>query len=268
MTTLWSVSTDHGVSLNADEFVGVLSAHQDRVASAWRALSADEWEQPSRNTSWSNHDTARHVADCVEGVAAQVLGEKSPFSMAEFDPRATPTTWLALSANDSPNRTIERFSTAALRLRTGVAERLAAGDSSVGATVYGPAHWSVNIVHLFWDSWLHERDVLLPLGLPAESTPGEQRLAAIYGLLMAMVPARMMDQSFAATINFTCAGRTVIASHDAGRFSSAETCDATADLEGDLCSIVDALSGRGAALNDVLPNAPEMLGVFAGFMES
>lgn len=269
MTELWSVSTDQGLSLSADEFVGLLSAHHERLVGAWQALTPEQWEATSRNAAWSVHDTARHVADAMELGAAGVTGEPAPFAVGEFDPRATPDVWLAESVADPPARTIERFAHAAQRARDRVGDRMAAGDSARGMTVYGPAHWSVNVVHVFWDSWLHERDALLPLGLDAESTNEEQRVAALYGLLMAMVPAKMMEQSFAATVDLRdSGGRVVTAAHDAGVVSSAESLDGDTDLAGDLCAMVDSLSGRGAALDEVIPNAPEMLGAFARFMAS
>lgn len=267
MTKLWKVSTDHGLNLSGDEFVGILATHHDRILEAWQALTPEQWEQPSRNPSWSAHDTVRHVADAVQLGAAQVLGESPPFTLGAFDPRTTPDVWLAESAGDDPARTIERFADAAERLRTRVGEKMTAGDSSLDATEYGPAHWTVNIVHIFWDSWLHERDVLLPLGLTAESTNDEQRLAAVYALLMAMVPARMMEQPFGVTVDLTgSGGRVVTAVHESGAISSAESMDAEADFAADLCSIVDSLSGRGAALEDLAPDAPAMLGSLAQFM--
>ncbi len=267
MTELWKVSTEHGLNLSAEEFVGVLSTHHDRIVEAWQALTPKQWEQTSRNPAWSVHDTVRHVADTMQLGASQVLGEPAPFALGEFDPRTTPEVWLAESAGDVPDRTIERFAVAAQRLRSGVGEQMAAGDSSRAATVYGPAHWTVNVVHVFWDSWLHERDVLIPLGLRAESTTDEQRLAALYGLLMAMVPARMIEQPFDATIDLTgSGGHVVTAVHDSGVISSAESLTAEADLAADLCSIVDSLSGRGTALEDLIPEAPAMLGSLAQFM--
>jgi hypothetical protein len=266
-TSLWSVSTEHGSNLSADDFVGILSTQHDRVLRTWQELSPEQWTHPSRNTGWSVHDTARHVADTVETATAEVLGEPLPFPIAGFDPRTTPITWLDRSATDAPTRTIERFERNARRLRAHVGERLASGDDSMGATVYGSAHWSVMVVHLFWDSWLHERDMLLPLELSAESTADEQRLAAVYGLLMTLLPAWMTGQPLTVAIDFTGpSGHTVAATTDSGHLSSAETSTMKTDLAGDVCQLVDSLSGRGARVTELLPGAPETLGIFADFM--
>ncbi len=267
MTTNWGVSTGDGATLSADELVGTLASHHDRVITAWGSLSPDQWSQPSRNSQWSCHETARHVADCLEFGAAEMNARPARFTLTQFDPRATPDTWLAESAEESPEQTIERFASCAPVVRERVGERLAAGDDSDAVTPYGTAHWTVNVVHLFWDSWLHERDVLIPLGLPAESTPNEQRLAAIYSLLMAVVPTKMMGQDLTATIEFTGPqGQIVVAAHESGRISSIETPDAATTLSAEVCSLADALSGRGASLRDLLPDAPELLYFFADYM--
>lgn len=272
MTQLWNVSTETGAGLSVEALTSVLAAHHDRVIETWLTLSPEQWEQPSRNSSWTAHETARHVADGMDRATAMMRGEPMSASGDDFDPRETPEEWLAASATDAPAQTIERFATAAPMLRARVAERFAAGDTSTEMTVYGPAHWSVNVVHLFWDSWLHERDILLPLGLPATSTGDEQRLAAIYGLLMAMVVARMFDQPLAVAINFRGSTTTnVAAAHDAGKLSSSETSiseQSTPQHSGDLESLVDSLSGRGDPLRELLPEAPDLLMAFADFMTS
>lgn len=268
MPSRWSVSTEQGSTLTADELVGVLTTHQERLLRSWQSFSDEQWDHPSRNASWSVHDTVRHVADVMQGSAAGVRGESSPFKVDGFDPNATPDVWLAASADDPPARTIERFAEAAPRWRERVGERAAADDASIGRTVYGPAHWSVGVVHVFWDSWLHERDVLLPLSLPAESSIGEQRLAGLYGALMALVPARMMEQPITTSIAFGgLEPHAVAVSHDGGRLVSSEADADEAVLAADAAAVIDSLSGRGDPVSLVLPGAPEELGILAAFLQ-
>jgi hypothetical protein len=49
-------------------------------------------------------------------------------------------------------------------------DRLARGSTSAVRLPYGPMDWTVLLFHLFWDSWIHKRDVLLARG--AERTGG------------------------------------------------------------------------------------------------
>ena len=265
----WSLSTDHGVNLSADELVGALAAHHQGVVVTWETLAASQWEAPSRNTAWTVHETSRHMADVMVAMTAQTCGEPWPFESVPFDPNSTPELWLARSDGESPARTIERFVDAAPRLRERVGERMVAGDDGTAGTPYGEAHWTMSVVHTFWDTWLHQRDIALPLAMEAATTPPEQRLAALYGLLMAVVPTLRTERPFETTVRMVGPVETVVvATHEAGTITSRE-CAATDDaLTGELGEAVDALSGRGVAVSDALPGAPDQLAVLAGFLSS
>jgi hypothetical protein len=265
----WALSTENGASLGAGELVGALASQHDRVIATWGSLAPDQWHVVSRNNEWTVHDTARHMADVMEGMSAQTHDEPWPFALVEFDPNSTPDRWLAQSADDPPARTIERFAAAAPRYRERIGERVAADDSGTALTPYGPAHWTMSIVHGFWDTWLHERDIALPLGLEATSTSSEQRLAALYGLLMAVVPARMSDVDFETVVRLTGPVEVVVAAaHKGGTVTSRDNASTDGALTGDLCSVVDALSGRGAAVSVALPGSPELLGTLGAFLSA
>lgn len=268
MAASWRVSTDEGVNLSPDELVGLLAAHHGRLIDNWTGLTDEQWSCPSRNARWTVHETVRHVADAMEATAAGVADRESRFSVDGFDARTTPIGWLAGSAGESPSRTIERFAAAAETTRDLTGRRLAAADASIRAMVYGPVHWSVGVVHAFWDSWVHERDVMLPLGLPANSTVDEARLAGMYGLLMATLPARMMEQPFTVEVRLAGPDRVVAAAHDRGRCAGWETDATAADLAGEVGRVVDALCGRGDPIAEVLPGSPALLSAFGAHMAS
>lgn len=265
----WSLSTVSGANLSADELGTILSSQHERTIAAWRSLSSDQWAAASRNTSWTVHDTARHVADAMDVTASQLRHEPSALAEGRFDPNSTPDLWLQHSSADSTDRTIERYEAAAVRHRECVGDRLAAADAGTAFTPYGSAHWTMLTIHIFWDAWLHERDIALPLGVEAESTLGEQRLVALYAMLMGVVPALTTKMPFQASVGFTGpANVTVTASHESGTLTSAETDRAEMGLSGELCSIVDSLSGRGAPLQESLPGAPDMLEALGKFLRA
>lgn len=265
----WSLSTEDGVTLTADELVTTLSLQHERMIGCWQTLSEAQWSADSRNEAWTVHDTARHLADVLEVLTSQLVDEPSPFSVGEFNPSSTPDLWLSYSADDSPDATIERYAAAAVRHRECVGERMAAATPGTALTPYGPAHWTMSVVHGFWDAWLHERDIALPLGIPATSSPDEQRLVAIYALLMGVVPARMMELPFEAVVAFNgVLSVTVAAAHEAGQLTSAESGAVGSNLSGDLHEVVDSLSGRGASVQEALPGAPDLLEALAAFLRS
>ncbi|MGK2928068.1 MAG: hypothetical protein ACSLFO_00650 [Acidimicrobiales bacterium] len=188
---------------------------------------------------------------------------------SDFDPQSTPAAWLATSENESPIATIDRFVAASTRFRAGTRDRLASGDDTHDETVYGTAHWTVNVVHVLWDSWLHERDVLFPLEIPAPSTGEEERLVSLYGLLMALVPSMTFQQSISATLQLRGVdSRTIEVRCDAGSIISAEVPAGGAAVAGSTPTVIDALAGRGDAVADAIPGAPEELGFLAAFFNS
>ncbi len=268
-TDRWALSTADGANLTADELVGVLAAQHERLIATWDSLEPRQWDEASRNSAWTVHETARHVADVMEAMTAQTCGEPWPFPEVQFDPNSTPELWLAASADDAPARTIERFAANAPRFREWVDARVEANDDGTAGTPCGTAHWTMSIVHTFWDTWLHERDIALPLGIDSTGTPQEYRLAALYALLMAVVPARMSDLAFETTVCFTGPVEVVaVAAHADGSISSHEGDSAVGVPTGDLGPAVDALSGRGSSVADALPGAPDLLGTLAGFLRS
>jgi hypothetical protein len=51
--------------------------------------------------------------------------------------------------------------------------------------------WTVLILHLFWDSWIHERDVLLARGTEHPASDDATGYAAAYGLFISAVVASL-----------------------------------------------------------------------------
>lgn len=268
MARNWSVSTGDGLSLEADELVGLLDVHHQRLVDTWQGFAPAQWETQSRNKEWTVHHTVRHVADVAERAATAVTGEQA-LGEYEFDPRSTPDTWLATSDGEAPVDTIDRFTAASKVFRARVSDRLAAGDNAHNRTVYGTAHWTVNVAHMLWDSWLHESDVLLALGQPAPSTEEEERLVGLYGLLMALVPSMTFEQSVSATVQLRGIGlRTIEVSCEPGLLGSAEVPAVAAAISGSMPTAIDALAGRGDSVADALPGAPKEMGFLAAFFNS
>jgi DinB family protein len=268
MAGLWRIHTIEGPSLRADELVGVLEVHHTRTLALWGSLTADQWSQPSRNQAWTIHETARHAADALEVGTARLTDIASPLRLDGFDPNTTPDEWLARSDGETPADTIDRYFSTARQSRVGVAERMARGDNSVTGAPYGEAHWATLVVHLLWDSWLHERDIAFPLGLDAPSTPDEQRLVGLYAVLMALVPLQGADPAaehhlaLGGDIDSTIRGRTDGGGIDVREVS--EPCEMGADAP----ALIDSLSGRGTPITELIPEIPEPLTLFAAYLSS
>ena len=172
----WSISTGDGVSLGFEELVNV-----------WRDIIV-----VSSTRGWGS------------------LRRNGPTNGAARSGRCmTPCgTWL--SEVESTSATVERFAAASTSHRARISDRFASGDDARERTVCGTAHWTVNVAYVLRDSWLHERDVLLPLGRPAPSSEEKERLVGPYGLLMALVSSMRFEQPISSTVQLSGLGRRTV----------------------------------------------------------
>ena len=138
-------------------------------------LTDEQWATGSRCEKWTVRDVIVHLGITNQfwtaSVAAGVAGE--PTRMLEgFDPVATP---LALGAGneDSPAVVLEQFLDASAAWCS-MLEGLSSSDWEALAEA-PPGHLSVSALahHALWDSWVHERDILLPLGETPVEEPKE-----------------------------------------------------------------------------------------------
>jgi hypothetical protein len=96
---------------------------------------------------------------------------------------------LAASAGEPPGATLSRFvATTEERFALDRA-RLAQGRSFDVRMPYGPVDWTVRVLHGFWDSWLHERDVLLARGVEHPTDADAIVYATAYGVFIAAAVA-------------------------------------------------------------------------------
>lgn len=160
-----------------------------RFAAVLRGFGPGDWAAPTRCAGWCAHDVVRHLCDC-NAIAAGADDHALDLA-AGFDPRISPRGWPAVSASQSPGATLGRFLATTDDLFTLLRDRLAQGARFDVCLPYGPMDWTILVLHAFWDSWLHERDVLLPRGREHPADGGATFYAAAYGLFLAAAVAAM-----------------------------------------------------------------------------
>ena len=147
-------------------------------------LSEEEWRHPSRCEGWTVQDVVTHLVSTngfwALSIQAGVAGEPTRF-LAAFDPVASPAQLVDQMRDTAVTDTLEALvaSTAAL---AEVIEDLAESDWDALAEA-PPGHLPVRLVadHALWDCWVHERDIVLPLGRAAVADPDEVLTCLRYG---------------------------------------------------------------------------------------
>lgn len=258
----WRLSESTGLTAGPEIIIEALRAQAARFAGTLLDVSPHEWNAPSRCTGWSVGDVARHVVDVAEFSRDQLAGR--PGRLAKFGPfslATTPGRWLEDSNGQSPERTVENF----LRVTSDVSGLLAAQAADDSHRLrHGPlgrpVHWSLLPLHVFWDMWMHERDIAVPLQREIQAGVSEVRLTVLYGLLIAAQPSALQGDPLDAT--FALSG-----SPD-GRYrvgGGAEDVSVAAGegslrvVHGDMYTVMDGLTGRGKKLPELFaPPAPRI----------
>lgn len=167
----------------------VFGEQRQRFIMILRGFGPGDWAAPTRCTAWSAHEVVRHLCDTNMRAAAIKPDDRTLDTTAGYDPRITPREWLAASAGESPDATFGRFVATTEERLARDRTRLAQGLRFDVRLPYGPMDWTVRVLHGFWDSWLHERDVLLAQGIEHPTDGDATGYAAAYGLFIAAAVA-------------------------------------------------------------------------------
>jgi uncharacterized protein (TIGR03083 family) len=172
-----------------ERLLDVFSQQRQRFVTQLQGFGPADWAAPTRCTEWSAHEVVRHLCDTNMNAIAIEPEDRTLDVSAGYDPRITPRQWLTASAGEPPEVTLSRFLETTDERFAGDRARLAQGHRFDVRLPYGPADWTVRMLHGFWDSWLHERDVLLARG-GEHSTDGDATAyATAYGLFIAAAVA-------------------------------------------------------------------------------
>ncbi|MGI8331389.1 maleylpyruvate isomerase family mycothiol-dependent enzyme [Actinomadura scrupuli] len=169
----------------------VFGEQRRRFVAVLRQFGPDDWAAPTRCAEWSAHDVVRHLCDVTPAIAAGI-GDRMFDMTAGFDPRVTTRGWLTASAGESPPDTLRRLVAGTEELLALARDRLARGHRFDVGLPYGPMDWTVLTLHIFWDSWIHERDVLLARGAEHPTGGDATGYATAYGLFLAAAVASML----------------------------------------------------------------------------
>lgn len=216
-------------------------------------LAEEEWSHPSRCEGWSVRDVIVHLdttnAFWSFSIGAGLRGDPSRF-LATFDPVASPAALVAGAGEPSSAEVLEGFaaSTAAL------CDRWASLDDDEWATIAEapPGHVAIDALahHALWDSWVHERDVLAPLGRPMAEEPDEVRACLRYVAALSPAFALTLDPARSGTLGVVASDPATcveVAVEGCASVRSVDEADAsTADLvvRGPAVDLVESLSLR------------------------
>jgi hypothetical protein len=115
----------------------------------------------------------------VLSIGAGIRGEPSRF-LATFDPVTDPTSLVERARGEAPATTLEKLKSSNAELAALL--RSMSESDLIKSAEAPPGHMAMGAVcaHALWDAWIHERDVLLPLGRDQQIEPDEVATALVY----------------------------------------------------------------------------------------
>jgi uncharacterized protein (TIGR03083 family) len=260
-----TLSEKWGVGGGSERIASALFDQRCRFHAMLEGLPRAMWAAPTRCSEWSVDDVARHVVDVAEQLDDRLNWhpDHRPGRDGRFDPRETPKLWLAKSSGQPPEGTLQLLEDAReqewfaqQRMRENFDELELAG-------IFGRrAHWSVFVLHVFFDAWVHERDVAIPLGIPLRYRSDERVLIAMYALLLASQPAALDGSPIHASVvlydDSEELGFELSYGADGIVVETASPVSSPA-VSGEFAATVDSLVGRGPHPSELLRGDPAVI---------
>ena len=151
------------------------------------ALLADlddrQWATKSRCQAWSVRDVIAHLVTTnrfwAYSIASGLAGEPTRI-LTGFDPVATPAALVDAMSAQSPAELLAQFDESNEALATAIGQPDAASWSAIAEAPPGHLAVSAVVLHALWDSWVHERDIVLPLGMDPALEEDELTCCLLY----------------------------------------------------------------------------------------
>lgn len=227
-----------------------------RFAAALAALTDEQWDHPSRCEGWSNRDVVIHVDSTNSfwafSIAAGLKGEPTQF-LATFDPVKAPAQLVAGSQQLTSREVLDKFKASTVAFDATL--QSLTGDDWSKLAEAPPGHVSISTLahHALWDSWVHERDVLLPLGI-AQSIEDDE-LTAILRYAAALAPAFVISRGAAEkgtlAVQTTSPNTTVVVEIDDHVHVRGGTGAADVLLSGETLGLIESLSIRAPFAHNI-----------------
>jgi len=160
-----------------------LTRQRRRLEATLADLTEQQWLAPSRCEDWTVRDVVAHLAGVNRfwhaSVRAGLAGTPTRF-LVSFDPATTPPLMVEQMRAMTSAEVLDAFATSNDAFLGAVADLADEQWSMLAESP--PGHVPIRLLaqHALWDSWVHERDIAVPLGIPAAAEPDELRSCLQY----------------------------------------------------------------------------------------
>jgi len=159
--------------------------HRTRLLATLRTFDEEQWHAPTHCTDWNARDVVSHLITVDGFWVASLVGARSgtPTKMLPgFDPKSIPEL-LVVPLRELPSAELLDQFTAGQDAFGDMIDAFEPEDwGRVAESPFGHLPARLALAHAFWDSWVHERDILEPAGRSPAVDGDEAYTAAWFAL--------------------------------------------------------------------------------------
>ncbi|MGO8871820.1 MAG: maleylpyruvate isomerase family mycothiol-dependent enzyme [Acidimicrobiales bacterium] len=235
------------IDFPSDDPAGPVIRQRRRLADILAAFDADQWSAPTRCDGWTAKDVVIHLSGTnafwAASIAAGRSGKPTRF-LRSFDPVTTPAAMVSAASDIGTAELVDQFTTRVEALAA-LLDDLGDDEWSLPAEA-PPGHIAIRAValHALWDSWIHERDILLLQGVTPVEEPDEVAASLVYAVPLA--------PSFLATAGSTRTGQLHVSATEPELEFLVDIGTSVVVREGAPAVGCGQLSGRGVDLVETL----------------
>jgi uncharacterized protein (TIGR03083 family) len=172
--------------------------HRRRFVDALEQLSPDQWAAVTRCEAWDARDVVCHLISAdsfwVISLQSAVAGSPTRF-LAEFRPAEDPEHLVAPMRSLSTDAVLEQHRRGTDAFIETVESMDAPDWERIGESPVGHVPARLVLAHALWDSWLHERDILVPLGIDVPVEADELAVSTWYLLAFGAAQGGLIDET-------------------------------------------------------------------------
>lgn len=175
---------------NPLDVLAPLVSQRRRLEATLATLTDEQWHAQSRCAAWTVRDVVAHLAGInplfLKSAVAGLDGDPTRL-MQHFDPAVTPPLMVDAMASMSPNEVLDLFVSSNDELFSTLEGLDELGWSTLAESPPGDVSIRLLMSHALWDGWVHERDIVLPLGI--QPTVVAEEVSASLRYVAALSPA-------------------------------------------------------------------------------
>jgi uncharacterized protein (TIGR03083 family) len=229
-----------------------------RLAALLAGLDDGQWSAPSRCQGWAVRDVIAHLVTTnrfwTYSLTSGLAGEPTRF-LTQFDPVASPAAMVAAMSEQTPAELLVQFDESNQALAGAIDDLDADSWAAVAEAPQGHLPVPAVVLHALWDSWVHERDIVMPLGMDPVLEQDELTACLLY--------AAALGPTFLAVLGSTRTGTLAVEATDVPLFvvdvgpevhvRTGPAPVGTSVLTGSAVDLIEALSCRAPPV-DVPPS--------------